>query len=410
MIILILNCRGFSIHFQLFDWSSRTVLARGDVDRIELGDSFITMEVPGRDPYELDSDCPDFRSAVALILGTLTHPLEGPLDRVERIAAVGHRVAHGGERFTRSVPVDAAVIAAVREFEELAPLHLPPNLAGMEGALSLLPAIPHVAVFDTAFHQTMPLHAYLYPLPYEWYEKYGVRRYGFHGASHCYAARRGAALLGRDPSACNLITIHSGIGTSLCAVQEGRSIDTSMGLTPLEGTMMGTRCGSIDPGIPSFMMQEEQLSPRELDRILNQRSGGAGIVGVRLERPAYLARAAEGEGRCRLALEMEAFRLKKHIGGYAAALGRLDAVVFGSGAGEGEWLVREKALGGMEQFGIRLDDERNRAARSRDREERISADDSPVAVFVIPTEEEMVYAEEVAALLHGGTPGDIRRK
>ncbi|AJE02050.1 acetate/propionate family kinase [Geobacter pickeringii] len=404
MNILILNCRGFSIHFQLFDWSRRTVLARGDVDRIELGDSSILMEVPGREPYGLDSDCPDFRSAVALILRTLTHPLEGPLERVEQIAAVGHRVVHGGERFTCSVPVDEAVIEAVRGFEDLAPLHIPPNLAGLEGALAHLPAIPHVAVFDTAFHQTMPPHAYLYPLPYEWYETYGVRRYGFHGASHCYAAWRGAALLGRDPDGCNLVTVHIGNGTSLCAVKEGRSIDTSMGLTPLEGTMMGTRCGSIDPGIPPFIMQEENLSPRDLDRILNQRSGVVGITGVRRERPAYLARAAEGDERSLLALEMEAFRLRKHIGGYAVAVGRLDAVVFGSGSGEGEWLVREKSLAGMEQFGIRLDRERNRAACSRDREERISAADSPVAVFVIPTEEEMVYAEEVAALLNGGAP------
>lgn len=399
MIILILNCRGFSIHFQLFDWSTRTVLARGDVDRIELGDSFIVMDVPGRDPYHLESDCSSFAAAVALILSALTHPLEGPLDRADQIAAVGHRVVHGGERFTASVPITGKVIAAVRAMEELAPLHIPPNLAGIEGAMAILPAIPHVAVFDTAFHQAMPLHAFLYPLPWEWYEKHGVRRYGFHGASHCYGARRGAALLGRDPARCNLITVHIGNGTSLCAVAGGRSIDTSMGLTPLEGTMMGTRCGSIDPGIPPFMMQEEQLSPRDLDRILNQRSGAVGITGLQLDRPAFLARAAAGDERCLLALEMEAYRLRKHIGGYAAALGRLDAVVFSAASGEGEWLVREKTLAGMEQFGICLDHGRNRAARSADREERISTDASPVAVYVIPTEEEMVYAEEVAALL-----------
>ncbi|BEH11981.1 MULTISPECIES: acetate/propionate family kinase [Geobacter] len=401
MIILILNCRGFSIHFQLFDWSTRTVLARGDVDRIELGDSFISMEVPGRDPYHLESDCSSFGAAVALILATLTHPLEGPLSRVGQITAVGHRVVHGGERFTATVPIDGKVIEAVRAMEELAPLHIPPNLAGIEGAMATLPGIPHVAVFDTAFHQAMPLHAYLYPLPWEWYEKHGVRRYGFHGASHCHAARRGAALLGREPARCNLITIHIGNGISLCAVEGGRSIDTSMGLTPLEGTMMGTRCGSIDPGIPPFMMQEEQLSPRDLDRILNQRSGSAGITGLKLDRPAFLARAIAGDERCLLALEMEAYRLRKHIGGYTAALGRLDAVVFSAASGEGEWFMREKTLADMACFGIRLDRERNRTARSVDREERVSADDSPVAVYVIPTDEEMVYAEEVAALLNG---------
>lgn len=401
MIILILNCRGFSIHFQLFDWSTRKVLARGDVDRIDVGDSFITMEVPGRASYRRDSDCPGFGAAVDLLLRTLTHPQEGPLDRVEQIAAVGHRVVHGGERFTASVPINEKVIEAVQGMEDLAPLHIPPNLAGIEGAMALLPAIPHVAIFDTAFHQGMPEHAYLYPLPWEWYEKHGVRRYGFHGASHCYAARRGAALLGRDPARCSLVTVHIGNGTSLCAVRGGRSIDTSMGLTPLEGTMMGTRCGSIDPGIPPFIMQADLISPRELDKILNQRSGTVGITGIRLERPEFLAYAMEGDRRCLLALEMEAFRMKKHIGGYAAALGSLDAVVFGAGVGEGEWVMREKVLEGMEIFGIRLDRERNRAARSTDREERVSADDSAVAVYVIPTEEEMVYAEEVAALLNG---------
>jgi len=401
MIILILNCRGFSINFHLFDWSKRTVLARGDVDRIDLGDSFISMEVPGRAPYRQDSECPGFGAAVDLLLRTLTHPQVGPLDRMEQIVAVGHRVVHGGERFSCSVPIDATVIEAVRRVEALAPLHIPPNLAGIEGAMALLPAIPHVAVFDTAFHQGMPEHAYLYALPFEWYEKYGIRRYGFHGASHCYAARRGAALLGRSPAACNLVTIHIGNGTSLCAVQGGRSIDTSMGLTPLEGTMMGTRCGSIDPGIPPFIMQADLISPRDLDKILNQRSGTVGITGVRLERPAFLERAADGDPRCLLALEMESFRTKKHLGGYAAALGSLDAVVFSAGAGEGEWLMREKVLDDMEHFGIRLHRERNRAARSTDREERISADDSTVAVFVIPTAEEMVYAEEVAALLNG---------
>jgi acetate kinase len=403
MIILILNCRGFSIHFQLFDWSTRTALARGDVDRIELGDSFIAMEVPGRAPYRQDSECPDFGAGVDLLLSTLTRPQEGPLDRIEQIAAVGHRVVHGGERFTASVPINGKVITAIRAMEELAPLHIPPNLAGIEGAMALLPAVPHVAIFDTAFHQAMPEHAYLYALPYEWYEKHGIRRYGFHGASHCYAARRGAALLGRSRAACNLVTIHIGNGTSLCAVQGGRSIDTSMGLTPLEGTMMGTRCGSIDPGIPPFIMQADLISPRELDKILNQRSGTAGITGVPLERAAFLERAADGDPRCLLALEMESFRLKKHLGGYAAALGSLDAVVFSAGAGEGEWLMREKVLNEMEIFGIRLDRERNRAARSTDQEERISADDSKVAVFVIPTAEEMVYAEEVAALLNGTT-------
>jgi acetate kinase len=399
VIILTLNCRSYFIHYQLCDWTRRTVIARGNVERIELGDSYLTLERPGRESLRVEADCPDHRAAVALILQTLTDHSLDLLENTGRITAVGHRVVHGGETFTGTAVIDRQALAAIRAAADLAPLHNLANAAGIEAAMMELPGIPQVAVFDTAFHQTMPGRAYLYPLPYEWYERHGVRRYGFHGASHCHAARRGAALLGREPGDCNLVTVHFGNGTSLCAVQEGRSIDTSMGLTPLEGVMMGARSGDIDPGIISFIMQSELLSPRDMDLILNQKSGVAGITGVRLERHDYLARAADGDPPFSLALTMEAYRIRKYLGAYAAAVGRLDAVVFGAGAGQLEWLVRERVLDGMEPFGILLDRERNRSAMGGDREETISAVDSRVPVFVIPTEEEMVLTEEVALLL-----------
>lgn len=399
MKILTLNCRSFFISYQLLEWADRSVLARGIVDRVELGDSFLTLERPDRPLQRIDTDCPDHRAAIDLILRTLTDPGQGLLAGSGELAAVGHRVVHGGETFARSTFITDQVVEAVHEMEDLAPLHNPPNVTGIRAARELLPAVPQVAVFDTAFHQTMPEFAYIYPLPYEWYERYGIRRYGFHGAAHCYAARRGAALLGREPRECNLVTVHIGTGISICAVRGGASVDTSMGLTPLEGTMMGTRCGDIDPGIVPFMMQEQEFTARDMDRILNQKSGAAGITGTRLERPDYLAQAAAGDERCLLAAEMEAYRLKKYLGAYAAALGRLDALVFSAGTGAGEWLIREKALAGMELFGIALDREKNRGVRGADREACIGAAGGRVAVYVIPTEEEMVLAEEVAALL-----------
>jgi acetate kinase len=257
-------------------------------------------------------------------------------------------VVHGGEKFTRSVLIDSEVVAAIRETAQLAPLHNGPSLTGIEAAFILLPGIPQVAIFDTAFHQTMPQHAYIYPLPYEWYEKHGVRRYGFHGQSHHYAARRGAELLGLPPERTNLITVHTGNGVSLCAVKGGRSVDTSMGLTPLEGAMMGTRCGDIDAGIPPFIMNEMGLSSTEMDLFLNQKSGLTGVIGRNISRRAASEAADHGDQRCRLALEMEAYRLKKYIGAYIAAVGKIDAIVFSYGEGWVDWPVRGMALTGME--------------------------------------------------------------
>ncbi|GAB4300737.1 MAG: acetate kinase [Desulfuromonadia bacterium] len=402
MDILAINCGSSSVKYQLFSWDRREVIAKGMVERVIIGDSFIMHEVPGKETYREEYECPDHQVAIDLIIRTLTHPEHGVIKEIGEISAVGHRVVHGGEKFTCSVRITDEVLDAVKEVQHLAPLHNPPNIAGIEAAQAVLPDVPHVAIFDTAFHQTMPEHAYIYPLPYEWYEKYGVRRYGFHGTSHLYVSKRAAVLLGKPASECNIITMHIGNGVSHCAIRGGISIDTTMGLTPLEGAMMGTRCGDIDPAIPAFMMQKENLSAKEIDGILNKKSGVLGVTGGRFtDRRDVIEHANKGDRLCRLALEIEAYRLKKYIGAYMAIIGRLDAVVFTAGVGEMGAPIREKALEGLEHLGIILDRERNRNAMTRKRESLITTDDSPIRVFVIPTDEELVFTEDVVGILEG---------
>lgn len=401
MDILALNCGSSSVKYQLFDWARKEVVAKGMVERVIIGDSFIIHEVPGRETYREESECPDHQVAIDLIIRTLTSPEHGVLKDIRRISAVGHRVVHGGEKFTRSVLIDEQVLDAVKEVQHLAPLHNPPNIAGIEAAQAILPDVPHVAIFDTAFHQTMPSHAYLYPLPYDWYQKYGVRRYGFHGTSHLYVSKRAAVLLGKDPRDTNIITMHIGNGVSHCAIKGGISVDTSMGLTPLEGAVMGTRCGDIDPAIPAFMMQKENLSAKEIDSILNKKSGVLGITGRFTDRRDVIESADAGDELCKLALDIEAYRLRKYVGSFMAAIGRLDAVIFTAGVGEMGWPIREKTLEGLEPLGIRLDKERNRGAMTRKRESLITTDDSPIKVYVIPTDEELVFTEDVVGILDG---------
>jgi len=402
MDILAINCGSSSVKYQLFSWDRREVIAKGMVERVIIGDSFIMHEVPGKETYREEYECPDHQVAIDLIIRTLTHPEHGVIKEIGEISAVGHRVVHGGEKFTCSVRITDEVLDAVKEVQHLAPLHNPPNIAGIEAAQAVLPDVPHVAIFDTAFHQTMPEHAYIYPLPYEWYEKYGVRRYGFHGTSHLYVSKRAAVLLGKPASECNIITMHIGNGVSHCAIKGGISIDTTMGLTPLEGAMMGTRCGDIDPAIPAFMMQKENLSAKEIDGILNKKSGVLGVTGGRFtDRRDVIEHANKGDRLCRLALEIEAYRLKKYIGAYLAIIGRLDAVVFTAGVGEMGAPIREKALEGLDHIGIILDRERNRNAMTRKRESLITTDDSPIKVFVIPTDEELVFTEDVVGILEG---------
>lgn len=400
MDILAINCGSSSVKYQLFDWDRKKIIAKGLVERVTIDGSFIVQEVPGREKYKRGFECPNHTVAMDLIIQTLTDPGHGVLKDMSQISAVGHRVVHGGEKFTRSVLIDEQVLDAVKAVQHLAPLHNPPNIAGIEAARAVLPDVPHVAIFDTAFHQTTPEHAYIYPVPYEWYEKYGVRRYGFHGTSHLYVSKRAAALLGKPAGECNIITMHIGNGVSHAAIRNGVSVDTSMGLTPLEGAVMGTRCGDIDPAIPAFMMQMEEHTPKEIDTILNKKSGVLGITKKYTDRRDVLENALKGDKLCSLALEIEAYRLKKYIGAYAAALGRLDAVVFTAGVGERAWRIREMALSGLDNLGLRLDQERNREAINGC-ECIVSTDDSPVKVFVVPTDEELVFTEDVAAILNG---------
>jgi acetate kinase len=401
MDILAINCGSSSVKYQLFDWEKQEIIAKGLVERVVVGGSFIVHEVPGREKYRKESECPNHTIALDLIIRTLTDPDHGVLADISQISAVGHRVVHGGENFTRSVMIDENVIEAVKSVQHLAPLHNPPNIAGIEAVRAVLPDVPNVAIFDTAFHQTMPEQAYIYPLPYDWYTRYGVRRYGFHGTSHLYVSKRAAVLLDKKPKDCNLITMHIGNGVSHCAIKNGMSVDTSMGLTPLEGAVMGTRCGDIDPAIPMFMMQMENLTAKEIDSILNKKSGVLGITGKYTDRRDVIENAEKGDKLCKLAMEIEAYRLKKYIGSYMAVVGRLDAVVFTAGVGEMGWQLREKALEGLEYLGIKIDYAKNRAAMSRKRESVITTDDSTIKVFVIPTDEELVFTEDVAAILEG---------
>ena len=399
MIIMALNCGSSSVKYQLFNWQGKEVIAKGMVERVTIGDSYIVHEVPGREPFKDEHNCPNHQAAVDLIIRTVTDPKVGALKSVAEISAIGHRLVHGGEKFTRSVVIDEHVLDTVKECQHLAPLHNPPNIEGIMAARDLLPAVPQIAVFDTAFHQTMPQHAFIYPLPYEWYEKHQVRRYGFHGTSHLYVSKRAAALLGKKPSETNLVTLHIGNGVSHCAIQNGVSIDTSMGLTPLEGAIMGTRCGDIDPAIPMFIMNKENLNSKEIDTILNKKSGIMGVTGRFSDRRDVMQHAASDK-RCKLAMDIEAYRIKKYIGSYMAVVGRLDAVVFTAGVGEMSVETREMVLDGMEHLGLILDKERNNV-RTRKKETLITTDASPVKAFVIPTDEELVLTEDVAAILNG---------
>jgi acetate kinase len=394
-----LNCGSSSVKYQLFDWNQKVVVAKGMVERVTIDDSYIVHEVPGREAFKDKHDCPTHQAAIDLIIKTVTDPEQGVIKNVSEIAAVGHRLVHGGEKFTCSVVIDEHVLETVKECQHLAPLHNPPNIEGVQAARALLPTVPQVAVFDTAFHQTMPEQAYIYPVPYEWYQKHQVRRYGFHGTSHLYVSKRAAALLGKKPADTNLVTLHIGNGVSHCAIKNGVSIDTSMGLTPLEGSIMGTRCGDIDPAIPLFVMQKEGLSVKEIDTILNKKSGIMGITGRFSDRRDVSQHAATDK-LCKLAMDIEAYRIKKYIGSYMAVVGKLDAVVFTAGVGEMSVETREMVLEGMEHLGLILDKERNNV-RTRKKETLITTDDSPVKAFVIPTDEELVLTEDVAAILNG---------
>jgi acetate kinase len=403
MKILTLSCWCNSIHFRLFSKDGFALLALGSVERVGIGDSYLIHILPGRQKRTVYVDNCDHRSALSLILAALTDVQQGVLVSEQEIMAVGHRVVHGGESFRNSVVIDDQTFSTICNLKKLAPMHNTYNIAGIEAAQELLPDIPHIAIFDTAFHQTIPEHAFIYALPYEWYERYAVRRYGFHGHAHLYLSRRAATLLGKHPAECNFVTIYLDRGVSVCAIRHGISIDISMGMTPLEGAVMDTRCGDIDPGIIPFAMKRENISVRELEIILNQKSGIFGITGKHYDRGRLAQAALDGNGRCALALTIEAYRLKKYIGSYCAAVGPLDGVVFSLGSGVDDWYARQLTMEGLEIFGLRLDVEKNKSPASSGREAIVSTVDSPVSIFVIPSDEQLAFAEDVASIMTEGS-------
>ncbi len=401
MKILSLNCGSSSVKYSLFDWQARTPLASGVVERVGIGGSFVSHEAAGREKVTVKQDCPTHKEAIKLVIDTLTDKTNGVIDNLEGISAVGHRVVHGGEKFVKSVIIDDKIIEAFRELSSLAPLHNPPNIQGIEAARSLIPKIPQMAIMDTAWHQTMPESSYMYALPRAWYDKYAIRRYGFHGTSFLYNAKRAAVLLKKDPFKTNLVICHIGNGASVNAVKNGLSYDTSMGFTPLEGLVMGTRAGDHDPAIPLYVMARESMNPGEMDAILNKKSGKLGITGKFSDARDVEMAAGQGDARAQLALDIEANRIKKYIGAYAAEVGGIDAVVFTAGVGEMGSLTRWGALEGLDFLGIKCDKEKNDISKTRNAETEISCKTSKVKVFVIPTDEERVFVEDVAGLLSG---------
>ena len=401
MIILSFNCGSSSAKYQLYNWEKREIIAKGIVEKVTIGDSFCVHEVNNKEKVTIKHNCPTHKEAIKLIIDTLINPEYGVVKDLSVISAVGHRVVHGGEKFSKSVIITPEVLQTFKDLAELAPLHNPPNIMGIEAAMELLPDIPHMAIMDTAWHQTMPDYVYTYAVPYSWYEKYGIRRYGFHGTSLLYVAKRAAVLLGKDPFKCNLISCHIGNGVSINAVKDGLSYDTSMGFTPLEGAIMGTRAGDHDAALDLYMMKKNGYSPQEMDKILNKKSGILGITEKYVDRRDVIKAASQGDKKSKLAIEMEAYRLKKYIGAYAAVLGRLDALIFTAGVGEMSDLIRSKVLEGLSILGIKYDPEKNRLAKTRNAESDISSPDSKVKIFIIPTDEELVFVEDVVSLLEG---------
>ncbi|MCG2726220.1 MAG: acetate kinase [Elusimicrobia bacterium] len=399
MNILSLNCGSSSVKYSLFDWENKFPLASGIIERVGIKGSFISHEVPGRDKIKNEHPCFNHDEAIKLVIETLTDKNHGVIINLSSIAAVGHRVVHGGEEFVKSVIIDNQVLETFKRLSSLAPLHNPPNIAGIEAARKLMPKVPHMAIMDTAWHQTMPAHSYIYALPYEWYEKYSIRRYGFHGTSFLYVAKRASVLLKKDVFKSNLIICHIGNGASVNAVKNGVSYDTSMGFTPLEGIVMGTRSGDHGAAIDLHMMEKENISPADMRNILNKKSGILGITGKYSDRRDVELAAEKGDERCKLAIEIESYRIKKYIGAYAAALGGVDAVIFTAGVGEKGSITREKALDGLEFLGINYDKDKNNIAKTRNAECEISSENSKTKVYVIPTDEERVFVEDVAGLI-----------
>jgi len=401
MKVLVLNCGSSSIKFQLFNMEQASVLTKGIVEKIGLEDSFIKLEYNGaKDVF--DYNVPEHTKGIEHILELLVSDKYGTISSLDEIDAVGHRVAHGGEKFSESVLVDQKVAAEIKTLGTLAPLHNPNNLKGIYAIEKLLPKVPQVAVFDTAFHQTMPAHAYMYPLPYEMYEKYCVRRYGFHGTSHRYVAEEACKHLSVKMEDQKIITCHLGNGASIAAIDRGKSVDTSMGLTPVEGLMMGTRTGDLDLGAFTFIMEKEDMDVQQANNMINKESGMLGVTGISPDMREVREEAAQGNERAKLGLEMYDYRVKKYIGSYMASMNGADAIVFTGGIGENADTTRRGVLQGLDYLGIKLDPQKNDGLRGK--EQVISTDDSKVKVIVVPTNEELVIASDTYEIVTGEKP------
>lgn len=398
MLILVINCGSSSVKYQLVDTAEGVALVKGSVERIGMSGAVLTLARSDGHSGKFGLEILDHTVAIEQILTYLVHPKHGVIKDKSEVDAVGHRVVHGGQQFTENVLIDEEVLAKIRQCIELAPLHNPHNIRGINAALRNLPGVPQVAVFDTAFHSSLPRQAYLYPLPYVLYRRYEIRRYGFHGTSHFYVYNRAVELLGKKPGELKVITAHLGNGCSITAVDGGRSVDTSMGLTPLEGLVMGTRCGDIDPSIILHVMGREELNLSEANTLLNKHSGLQGLSGISSDMRDLIEESEKGDERATLAIEVYCYRLRKYIGAYAAAMGGLDAVVFTAGVGENSALVRRMSCEGLEFLGLELDEEAN--AEAGGKETDISTKDSRVRALVIPTNEELVIARDTEKIVN----------
>lgn len=399
MKILVLNSGSSSVKYKLIDTSANTTMAEGGVEKIGLAGGFLKYKKNDGSKATIELGLIDHKVAVESILKVLVDPMEGCIKDLKEIDAVGHRVVHGGEKFSKSVLIDEAVKEKIRECYDIAPLHNPANMTGIEAITALLPDVPQVGVFDTAFHQTMPAKAYMYALPYNFYKEDGVRRYGFHGTSHRYVSARAAEFLGLDYNKTKIITCHIGNGASMAAVDCGKCVDTSMGLTPVEGLMMGTRVGDVDPGALTFLMNRHNLSADQLQNIINKESGVLGVSGVSNDMREIEAAIAEGNERAKLALDMYELRITKYIGAYAAEMGGVDVIVFTGGVGENQKGLRADVCETLGFMGVEIDREINDKVRAE--EAIISSESSKVKVVVIPTDEELTIARDTEAIVSG---------
>jgi len=398
MNVLVINCGSSSLKYQLMNMQDETLLAKGLVERIGIEGSVLKHEKEGRDKEVILVPMKNHKDALNEVLKALVDENYGAVKSLDEIDAVGHRVVHAGEKYSGSVLITEDVMAALEECIDLAPLHNPPNIMGVEAIQELIPSVPNVGVFDTAFHQTMPPQAYIYPIPYEYYEKYKVRRYGFHGTSHRYVSERAAVMMGKPITELRLISCHLGNGASVTAIKNGKSVATSMGFTPLEGLIMGTRCGDIDPAIITFLMEKENLDIEGINNVLNKKSGVLGISGVSSDFRDIENAAKDGNERAALALETFDDRVRQYIAAYAAEMGGVDAVIFTAGLGENSITNRADICKNLEFMGLKVSDERNNV---RGKETFINSDDSKVKVLVIPTNEELMIARDTVEIVKG---------